>query len=273
MLHSLEQLLNQSIRNLRKTDILLQALEHARKPVNYYALDLDLSELKRTFAAISPDSYKYVKCAGLHGTYDDGLAWLSAPENKAKPTCIMSMGSSLGNFGPLDAAEFLHGFASVMNLKDTMLIGLDACEDPDRIYRAYNDSKNTTERFYRNGLDHANRVLGNELFKQDEWSVVGAYNTTVHRHEAYYVASQDISSNGIHFARGERLKLEDAYKYTRAQSDDLWRHAGLIRTASFGNKRDDYRTIPPPSRVLFLTDPSRSSRPFSFQSWLRGLSS
>lgn len=81
-------------RNLRKVSILLQALEHAGKDIDYYALDLSLKELKRTLEQVP--AFKHVKCHGLHGTYDDGLDWLKLPENVTRSKCVMSLGSSIG---------------------------------------------------------------------------------------------------------------------------------------------------------------------------------
>lgn len=84
-------------RNLRKIKLLLNALEQAGKHVDYYALDLDRTELERTLAVIAPLAWKHVKCFGLHGTYDDGLAWLSHCQHQSRPKVILSLGWS----GPL----------------------------------------------------------------------------------------------------------------------------------------------------------------------------
>jgi uncharacterized SAM-dependent methyltransferase len=80
--------------NLRKVSILLHALEAAGKDVDYYALDLSLKELKRTLEQVP--KFEHVRCHGLHGTYDDGLDWLKLPENRNRPKCVMSLGSSIG---------------------------------------------------------------------------------------------------------------------------------------------------------------------------------
>lgn len=82
-------------RNLRKVSILLRALERAGKEIDYYALDLSLTELKRTLEQVP--TFQHVKCHGLHGTYDDGLDWLKLPENSFRPKCVMSLGSSIGS--------------------------------------------------------------------------------------------------------------------------------------------------------------------------------
>jgi uncharacterized SAM-dependent methyltransferase len=76
--------------------ILLQALDAAGKVIDYYALDLSLKELRRTLEQVP--AFKHVRCHGLHGTYDDGLDWLKLPENQSRPKCVMSLGSSIGQF-------------------------------------------------------------------------------------------------------------------------------------------------------------------------------
>ena len=74
--------------------ILLRALDAAGKSIDYFALDLSLEELKRTLEQVP--EFKHVRCHGLHGTYDDGLAWLKLPENSSRPKCVLSLGSSIG---------------------------------------------------------------------------------------------------------------------------------------------------------------------------------
>jgi len=122
--------------NLRKVSILLRALEVIAKDVDYYALDLSSKELKRTLEQVP--TFKHVRCHGLLGTYDDGLDWLKMPSNKSRPKCVMSLGSSIGNFHRHEAAAFLRGFAEILQSSDSMLIGLDATDDPGKVYHAYN---------------------------------------------------------------------------------------------------------------------------------------
>jgi uncharacterized SAM-dependent methyltransferase len=76
--------------------ILLEALDAAGKEIDYYALDLSLKELERTLAAVP--QFRGVRCHGLHGTYDDGLAWLKSNGIASRPKCILSLGSSIGTY-------------------------------------------------------------------------------------------------------------------------------------------------------------------------------
>ena len=116
----------------------MDAFEKAQKAITYYALDLSKSELDRTLEAVQHD-YTYVKCHGLLGTYDDGLDWLKAPDNSAKPKCVLWMGSSIGNLNREEAVDFLRSYSTVLGNKDTMIIGMDACQDEARVLLAYND--------------------------------------------------------------------------------------------------------------------------------------
>lgn len=184
--------------------------------------------------------YHYVKCAGLHGTYDDGLEWLKRTKTSAKTTCVLSLGSSIGNFSREEAAKFLHQFSRMLRPQDSLLIGLDSCQDSQRIFQAYNDSEGVTEAFYRNGLTHANRLLGYEGFKQSQWAVVGSYDAQLCCHNAHYAALDNISINGIQIEKGSSIHLEKACKYSGQQMKDLWHASGLLHQAAFGNERADY---------------------------------
>ncbi|RAL04705.1 DUF323 domain protein [Aspergillus ibericus CBS 121593] len=252
------QLLELGSGNLRKVEILLREFEAASKTVDYYALDLSLSELERTFSEVSLDQYHYVEFHGLHGTYDDALTWLENPANRQLPTVIMSMGSSIGNFDRLAAANFLSQFSRLLGPSDLMVLGLDSCTDSDKVYKAYNDSKGVTRQFYENGLAHANTVLGYEAFKPSEWEVVTDYDTVEGRHQAFYVPNRDVTINGVLIPKGEKLIFEEAFKYDTKQCDQLWHDAGLIENAEFGNDSGDYLIHVLSSAALsFPTSPSQ----------------
>lgn len=232
---------NNHSRNLRKIEILLREFERTGKRVDYYALDLSLSELQRTFSELFPEQFEHVGFHGLHGTYDDALTWVTSPENRNRPTGIISLGSSLGNFTRTGAAEFLHSFAKVMKPSDFLIVGLDACKDPDRVYKAYNDSKGVTRQFYENGLLHTNRVLGSTAFNLDKWEIVTRYDPVNGRHEAFYSPKQDVAVEGVCIRKGEKLAFEQSNKYGTVDRDRLWHDAGFIHKVEFGNSSDDYR--------------------------------
>ena len=182
-----------------------------------------------------PTTYKHVRCYGLHGTYDDGLAWLQQPQNAKRPKCIVSLGSSIGNFTRDEAAHFLAGFAQILRRDDYILVGLDACRDKDKVFHAYNDRHGVTHAFLRNGLTQANSILGKTAFKPDEWTVFGEYDEEAGRHQAFYSPIKDVEIDKIKFSAGERVRVEESYKYSLPQSGALWARAGLQEGARWAN--------------------------------------
>ena len=222
-------------------NILLEAFERAEKKVQYFALDLSLPELKRTFAKLDTSTFHHVSFNALHGTYDDALSWLGQSRTDATATCVMTLGSSLGNFTRDGAAQFLTSFKKALTASDLVLVGLDACQKPDRVFHAYHDSQDVTKRFYQNGLAHANDILGYEAFKPDEWEVEGLYDEKANKHQASYVAVKAVNGKDFTFGKGEKIHLEDAFKYSEAESDALWHSAGLLPQMTYSNKTGDYR--------------------------------
>ncbi|KAH6605386.1 hypothetical protein Trco_007093 [Trichoderma cornu-damae] len=211
--------------NLRKVCLLLQAFEEAKKHIDYFALDLSQTELERTLA--EAPAFKYVTCRGLRGTYDDGCEWLKQPAILARPKCILHLGSSIGNFNRDEAADFLRSFAEVLQPTDLMIVGVDSCQNPDKVY------KGVTHQFVLNGLTHANEILGEEAFNVEEWKVIGEYVYDVEggRHQAFVSPLEVASVLGHIIKPHERIKIEQSLKYSDVGVDKLWKTAGLQEVA------------------------------------------
>lgn len=224
--------------------ILLDALDRKGQDVSYFALDLSRKELERTLREVPTGTFKNVKCFGLLGTYDDGLAWLKESANVEKHKTILSLGSSIGNFDRTGAAEFLSQFANILSPSDTFLLGLDACTDPEKVYHAYNDREGLTHEFVLNGLKHANELLGYQAFKELEWKVIGKYNREHDRHEAFVTPSKDTEVEGVLIRAGEEVRIEESWKYNWAQSERLWSDARLSEGARFTNDEGTYGMFP-----------------------------
>ncbi|CAI4216969.1 unnamed protein product [Parascedosporium putredinis] len=202
--------------NLRKVCLLLQALEDAQKHVEYYALDLSKQELERTLAQV-PD-FQYVTCKGLLGTYDDGR-----------------------NFDRREAADFLTSFSSTLGPSDMMLIGVDSCADPAKVYHAYNDRQGLTHRFILNGLSQANEVLGDQIFDENDWKVIGeyVYDEQGGGHRAFYSPIRDTVVLGKVVRSYERIQVEQSLKYSADERDRLWATARLTEIGHW-SKGDEY---------------------------------
>ena len=137
---------------------------------------------------------------------------------------------------------------------------MDGCLNKDKVYLAYNDKSGTTHQFYRNGLDYANKLLGYELSKQQDWGIVGEFDDQQMRHQAFVSPKKDIDTQGFKFEAGERIRLENAFKYSTSRRSLLWNESGLAVRASYTDTKDnDYNepstSIESPLHNLFVAGP------------------
>ncbi|KAI4765078.1 hypothetical protein E4T51_01908 [Aureobasidium sp. EXF-12344] len=183
---------------LRKIKILAQ-----HKTVFYYALDLNRAELERTLTDISPSSFRH---------------------------CILSLGSTIGSSSGPDAADFLRGFVEVVKgstEKTMFVVGIDGCQDGDKVWHAYNDSEGRNYRFISNILHHANKVLGYEAFDPKDWKVKGERNAQCGSHDQFLIPQRDIIASGVKLKRGKGLYVVSSYKFDEEEQEKLWEDAGL----------------------------------------------
>jgi EasF-like predicted methyltransferase len=216
-------------------------------------LDLSLKELQRTLSEVPEGSFKYVQCFGLHGTYDDGLEWLKSGDRATSRKTVLTLGSSIGNFKRHEASGFLGSFAAVLMEGDSILVGVDACQDGKKVFHAYNDVEGITHTFIKNGLSHANKLLGYEAFNPHEWNVIGEYDSAAGRHHAFVAPIKDVTIDDVRILAGERIRIEESYKYSVLDTSRLWGASGLLEGAKWSNKLGDYgmylslREFPPPT--------------------------
>jgi EasF-like predicted methyltransferase len=231
---------------LRKTDILLQEIEAQGKDVDYYALDLDHTELVRTLQQLKPGKFRHVRCHGLLGTYEDGGQWLSQAEMARRPTCVLSLGSTIGGFTRSEAAGFLREWSSTLRqlgdgIKTGFIIGLDGNVDGASVWSAYNDQAGDNRRFILNALRHANQHLGYTAFHPREWTVQGEWDAESGCHNQYLVPLKDLDIEGNRLIKGERVRVCQSYKWDESERERLWKESNLQELQRFvANGRHSY---------------------------------
>lgn len=116
----------------------------------------------------------------------------------------------------------------------------------------------TPFRFVLNGLVNANRVLKKEVFDLNDWRVIGEYvcDKDGGRHQAFYAPNKDVSILGISIQKDERVQVEQSLKYSAAESQTLWKQAGLKEVARWKATKDEYRKCSPVSSITRLRSPT-----------------
>lgn len=241
--------------NLRKVGILLKALEAAGKVVDYYALDLTSDELERTLKQLGSANLKHVTCHGLLGTFEDGQAWLSRPENVQRPRCVLSMGSTIGSMTRPEAIQFWKDWTNTLQQGSSsglVIMGIDACKDEENVYHAYNDCGGANRRFVLNALDHANKLLGQRKFNVADWTSRGVWDAGNGRHDQYLVSTKDVRfEEDVVVPAGEKVFVVSSYKYDDLDKAELWSSSGLDEAQKYMTKDGTYGMWP------VLTRPQR----------------
>lgn len=196
-----------------KTRILIEALE---KPAVYIPVDISEKQLRKStalFRKIFPDLEILPVCAD----YLQPVV-LPATRRQAARNVVYFPGSTIGNFEPGEATEFLRRIANVCCRGGALLIGVDLRKDRGVIEAAYNDGAGVTAQFNLNLLARANRELGGN-FDLQRWQHRAIYNSDAGRIEMYLISQIDqavqIADHTFRFRSGEKIITEFSYKYAR----------------------------------------------------------
>jgi dimethylhistidine N-methyltransferase len=138
-------------------------------------------------------------------------------------------GSSIGNFTPSEAVDFLHTAAQSLGCGG-LLIGVDLVKDPHTLHRAYNDAAGVTAAFNRNVLVRANRELGSN-FVPEQFAHYAFYEPRQHRVEMHLVSQCQqtvvVGTQDFEFTQGESIHTESSYKFSVEDFQSLALRAGF----------------------------------------------
>jgi len=212
-----------------KTRLLLDQLE---SPVAYVPIDISRPHLIRAAEALNGDYYP-LEILPICADYNCPLS-LPAPERNPKRKVVFFPGSTIGNFEPLEAVEFLKRFGTWCVAGDGLLIGVDLQKHRQILDGAYNDSRGVTAAFNLNLLRRANRELGAN-FVLDQFRHRAFYDEGKGRIEMRLISESEqnvfVGKEKIGFRKGEFITTEYSYKYT------IETFSALARTAGWQSER------------------------------------
>jgi dimethylhistidine N-methyltransferase len=207
----------------RKARILLGAAAtvEAYVPVDISGdfLQGDLTQLRRDFphVGVYPVIADFTKPFAL------------PPQIAALPRVGFFPGSTIGNFEPYEAAEFLRHAGNMLGSGAVLVIGVDLVKDPAVLCPAYNDAEGVTAKFNLNVLARINREL-DANFDLGAFEHHACYNREQNRIEMYLASTrrQKVKVNGraFSFRAGETIHTENSYKYTIESFQALGRGTG-----------------------------------------------
>jgi dimethylhistidine N-methyltransferase len=208
----------------RKTRLLL---DHLQNPAGYVPIEISPTALRQSVAELAA-AYPHLEILPVCADYTRSFA---LPEPTRRPTRVVVFfpGSTIGNFEPSAARQFLRRTAQRCGAGGGLLIGVDRKKDPWRLHRAYNDTREVTAAFNRNILERLNRELGAD-FRLDRFQHYAFYNPVQGRIEMHLVSLADqqvhVGERGIRLRLGESIWTESSYKFTPTEFTALAGSAG-----------------------------------------------
>ncbi|AKH20804.1 L-histidine N(alpha)-methyltransferase [Sedimenticola thiotaurini] len=197
------------------------------KPLAYVPMDISC-EFLREAACNLADTFPGLP---IHATCVDFTHSLPLPKTvPSGPRLAFFPGSSIGNFTPASARDFLAMVHDRLGPDGMLLIGVDTKKDPDILQAAYNDAAGVTAAFNLNLLrrmrDEAGLACDPAQFKHHAF-----YNGEQGRIEMHLVSRRAqtlyLHDHRFQFCEGESLHTENSYKYTPQEFIDLAASAGL----------------------------------------------
>lgn len=213
---------------LRKVRILLGALHRLQA---YLPIDISGEHLQANAQTLAVD-HPGLRIMPVVADFTDGFELPGLPA--AARRIGFFPGSSIGNFTPEEARDFLRNAARLLS-GGGLLIGVDLVKDPAILHAAYNDAAGVTAEFNRNLLHRINAELGGNA-DPDGFDHYAFYHPLLQRIEMHLVSRRaqsiritipECGTLRYDFAAGESIHTENSYKYTLAGFRRLAEQAGF----------------------------------------------
>ena len=194
----------------------------------YVPIDISREHLINSSESISEDYPSldvYPVCADYGEHFD-----LPEVANKSTHRVVFFPGSTIGNFHPEEAVDFLRRIHEVCGPAGKLLIGVDIPKSKETLERAYDDSEGVTAQFNINILNHLNREVGSD-FDTEQFEHRAVYEPGKHRVEMHLVSKAQqkvtVGDSEIELDEGDHIWTESSYKYPPDVFADIARKAGF----------------------------------------------
>ena len=217
-----------------KVRILLEGL----RPCAYVPMDISRQHLRAAAEQVAAE-FPWLE---VHATCTDFTRALALPpEAPQGPRVAFFPGSSIGNFAPQAAVEFLAAVAQLVGDGGFLLIGVDLKKDQAMLEAAYDDAAGVTAAFNLNLLARINRELDAD-FDLAFWRHHAFYNADLGRIEMHLLSTRGqrvrVAGEVFTFAAGDGIHTENSYKHGVEEFQALAARAGFAPAAVWRDARE-----------------------------------
>jgi dimethylhistidine N-methyltransferase len=210
-----------------KTRPILEALNR-RQVVVYYPIDLSrtaLAKCAQEFSSIGA-------VVPLEASYLDGLRQAAERRAPGQTLLVLFLGSTIGNFEPEAAIDFLLAVRVVLQPGDALLLGTDLVKPIGQMLAAYDDPTGVTAAFNKNLLARINHELEAD-FDLRQFEHVARYTEEQQRIEMhlrsklYQIVSIKRADLIVDFVPNETICTEACHKFMPEQIAGIARKSGF----------------------------------------------
>jgi uncharacterized SAM-dependent methyltransferase len=175
---------------------------------------------------------------GLERSYLEGLQEAAALRRPDQTFLVLFLGSSIGNFDPPAAENFLRDIRRHLKPGDALLLGTDVEKSVGDMLLAYDDPTGVTAAFNLNLLARINRELGGDFslrhFEHDVRYQDMDRRIEMHlrstRNQTVSIRAADFSCT---FREGETIWTEACHKFRVEEIPGLARRTGFLCKAQW----------------------------------------
>ena len=210
-------------------------------PRQYVPVDISVTFLKAAAEQVQA-AFPALDIVGLGMDFSSGLV---LPEQvQAHDRVFFYPGSSIGNFTPAQALNFLRHIADPAQGKARgLLLGVDLVKAPERLINAYDDALGVTAAFNKNILRNINSLLDAD-FDVRQWKHAALFDSAQSRIEMHLQAACNLTvtwpGHQRRFSAGERIHTECSYKYTPQGMTAMLHEAGFKQVEHWCDADQDF---------------------------------
>lgn len=222
-----------------KTPLLLRAIE----PAAYVPIDISGEFLRQSAEALSED----FPDLPVYPVEADFTHRVPLPDAVADmPKLGFFPGSTIGNFIPPSAVDFLRAMKETLGTGAMLLIGMDRVKGEDVLVPAYDDAAGVTAAFNLNLIDRISRELEGTM-PREAFEHCAVWNDNLARVEMHIKALRDVTfevaGESFAMAKGETIHTENSHKYGPRDARILLRAGGWTMVREWTDEADQFALI------------------------------
>jgi L-histidine N-alpha-methyltransferase len=199
------------------------------RTIKYCPVDVSRAALERCQRQL--DDIPGLRVVPIEDSYMEGLLSASKLRIPGTSLLVLFLGSSIGNFQPSAAEQFLTSVRQKLQPGDVFVLSTDLVKPIRQMLPAYNDALGVTAAFNLNLLARINRELGAD-FELTQFEHQAIYDEKEQRIEMHLrsLANQTVSMQRnfrITFQEGETIWTESSYKFRSEQVRSMSERAGF----------------------------------------------